>query len=124
MASLGLYNSKYFENNPEESNQPGLLYVVVLVDKKTGEREAVKIGITKGTSFRNIIKRSLGFGPYEARIQKEVKGTLEDIFYLEQYLHELHLDKKYVPKQKFGGRTECFGIQYLKQILETIPNEP
>lgn len=122
--SIGGYNPTFFANHPEKADEPGVLYCVVLVNKRTFEREAVKIGITKGTNFRDAIKRSLGFTGYEIRIQKLVQGTLEEVFYLEQYLHELWLDEKYKPTQKFGGHTECFNIAALPEILKTIPNEP
>lgn len=122
--SIGGYNPTYFNNHPEAAQSPGVLYVVVLVNKATFEREAVKIGITKGTNFRDAIKRSLGFKGYEIRIQKLVQGTLEEVFYLEQYLHELWQDEKYNPKLKFGGHTECFNISALPEILKSIPEKP
>jgi hypothetical protein len=121
--SIGGYNPTYFKNHPEACQEPGVLYCVVLVNKKTFEREAVKIGITKGTNFRDAIKRSLGFKGYEIRIQKLVYGPLEDIFYLEQYLHELWSEEKYKPKERFGGWTECFNISALSEILKTVPAE-
>ena len=122
--SLGGYNPTYFKNHPEACAQPGVLYCVVLVNRKTFEREAVKIGITKGTNFKDAIKRSLGFKGYEIRIQKLVYGGLEEIFYLEQYLHELWLEEKFEPTQKFGGHTECFNIGALSKILKSIPDKP
>lgn len=121
--SIGGYNPTYFKNHPEAGKQPGVLYCVVLVNKKTFERETVKIGITKGTNFRDAIKRSTGFKGYEIRIQKLVKGPLEEIFYLEQYLHELWQDESFKPSQRFGGHTECFNIDKLTEILKSIPNE-
>ncbi len=121
--SLGGYNPTYFANHPEVASQPGVLYCVILVDKDTGEREAIKIGITKGTNFRDAIRRSNGFKVYEIRIQKLVKGTLEEVFYLEQYLHELHAEERYKPKRLFGGHTECFNISALQKILKSIPDE-
>jgi hypothetical protein len=33
--SKGKYNQTFFTNHPEEAKSPGVLYVVVLVDKKT-----------------------------------------------------------------------------------------
>lgn len=120
--SVGKYNPTFFANNPDIAKQPGLLYCVVLVNKVTMQREAVKIGITKGTSFRDTIKRSLGFKGYDIRIQKLVTGTLEEVFYLEQYLHELWSEHKYVPMQNFGGWTECFNISVLPDIIKSIPS--
>lgn len=122
--SIGGYNPTYFKNHPEVGKQPGVLYCVVLVNKKTYERETVKIGITKGTNFRDAIKRSMGFKGYEIRIQKLVKGPLEEIFYLENYLHELWQDESFRPSVKFAGHTECFNIEMLPEILKSIPDKP
>lgn len=121
--SKGIYNETYFRNNPEESDQEGVLYCVVLVKKSTGERACIKIGIAKGKDWRHVVKRANGFKGYEVRIQKTVTGRLEDIYYLEAYLHELWLDYKYVSEWSFGGHTELFQIQKLPEILKSIPNE-
>ena len=98
---------------------PAILYCVVLVNKKTQKRECIKIGIAKGNSYRDAIKRAGGFKGYEIRIQKIVQGGLEDIYYLEQYLHELWAHKKYIPKEKFGGYTELFEMD--PEIIRSIP---
>lgn len=121
--SLGIYNPKYFENNPEEAEKQGLLYCVVLVDKATDTRECVKIGITKGSNYRDAIKRAGGFTGYDIRIQKLVSGPLKEIYYLEEYLHELWQDYKYKPKRTFGGHTELFEIGMLPHILKSIPEK-
>lgn len=118
--SKGIYNPTYFKNNPEEVNKPALLYCVILVDKKTMKRECIKIGIAKGTSWKHIIKRASGFTGYDLRIQKVVKGTLENIYYLEQYLHELWQDYKYNSDRRFGGHTELFEVK--DEIIKSIPN--
>ncbi len=118
--SKGIYNETYFKNNPEECDIPAILYCVILVDKATSRRECIKIGIAKGTSFRDAIKRSAGFKGYEIRIQKLVKGGLEEIYYLEQYLHELWQDYKYKSNRVFGGHTELFEIN--DQIIKSIPD--
>lgn len=121
MSSKGIYNETYFKNNPEEAIKPAILYCVVLVNKRTLERECIKIGITKGTSNKHVIKRSFGFKGYDLRIQKTVQGTLEDIYHLEQYLHELWSDYKYVSKTKFGGHTELFQLN--ENIIKSIPTK-
>lgn len=114
----GVYNDTYFKNHPEEKDKDAVLYCVVLVDKKTQERECLKIGIAKGVNWKDVIRRSSGFKHYDIRIQKVVHGTLHDIYLLEQELHEKwkHLKKK--PKHVFGGHTECFEIE--KSIIESI----
>jgi len=121
--SKGIYNPKYFENHPEESNLEGVLYIVVLVNKKTNLRECVKIGITKGRNWKAAIKRSSGFNGYEIRIQKIVAGTLEEVYYLEEYLHELWSEHRYHGASKFGGWTELFNIDKLSEILASVPNK-
>lgn len=117
--SKGIYNSKYFINNPEECNVEGVLYCVVLVNRKTFEREAIKIGITKGRNWKDVIKRSRGFTGYDIRIQKVVSGPLEKIYNLEQSLHKQWQDKKLKPSAKFGGHTECFEVD--DEIIKSIP---
>lgn len=120
--SKGIYNPTYFKNNPEESDAEAVLYCVVLVNRKTFEREAIKIGIAKGRNWKAVIKRSRGFKGYDIRIQKVVQGRLEDIYYLEEYLHELWQEKKLKPSNKFGGHTECFEVD--DAIIQSIPATP
>lgn len=114
------YNQTSFQNNREVADSPGILYIVVLVNKKTFERECLKIGITKGKSWKDAIKRSRGFDGYEIRIQKIVEDTLEEVYFLEQYLHEKYASLRLKPSHKFGGHTECFEISTLKSVLEDI----
>ena len=117
--SKGIYNDKYFENNPEERDVEAVLYCVVLVNRNTDNRECLKIGIAKGRTWKDVLKRSRGFGPYEARIQKVVSGGLEEMYHLEQYLHEKWAHEKYYPEEKFGGHTECFNLK--RDIIKDIP---
>ncbi len=121
--SLGLYNDTYFKNHPEECEVEGVLYYIVLVNKKTFERTCVKIGIAKGKDWRHVVKRASGFKGYEIRILKTVTGRLEDIYYLEQYLHELWKEYKYISEWTFGGHSELFKIDKLKDILKSIPDK-
>ena len=116
----GIYNPTYFINNPEEADVEATLYCVVLVNKQTHKREALKIGITKGKGWQAAVKRSSGFTFHDIRIQKTVTGRLEDIYYLEDFLHEkwAHLQKEM--SEKFGGWTECFEID--DEIIKSIPD--
>ena len=114
------YSTTAFNNDPEKANRPGILYVIVLVNKKTFERECVKIGITKGRSFKDANKRAKGFDGYEIRIQKLVKGTLEEVYNLEQALHREYAEFSFEPTHRFGGHTECFDINILSSVLKYI----
>lgn len=114
------YNQTSFQNNPDKASSPGVLYLVVLVNKKTSERECIKIGITKGKTWKDAVKRAKGFDGYEIRIQKIVESTLEEVYFLEQYLHEKYAEYRFHPSHKFGGHTECFDISILKTVLEDI----
>ena len=119
--SKGLYNPTYFLNHPEIAKSDGCLYIVVLVNKSTNQRECVKIGITKGKDWRHAIKRSGGFTGYDIRIQKTVAGNLEEIYYLEDYLHELWAEHRYYGTTRFAGHTECFALEKLSEILASVP---
>lgn len=118
--SKGVYNETYFKNHPEEGDKEATLYCVILVNKQTLKRECIKIGITKGKGWKATLTRASGFPYHEVRIQKTVTGRLEDIFYLEQYLHEMWQDEKYISDEAFGGHTELFNIN--PEIIKSIPN--
>lgn len=120
--SKGIYNPAYFQNHPSEANEDAVLYCVVLVRKDTGERACIKIGIAKGRNWKDVIKRAAGFKGYEIRIQKVVPGKLEEIYYLEQYLHELWAHKKHKSPWKFGGHTELFEMD--QEIINSVPKTP
>lgn len=119
--SKGIYNRTYFENHPEEADVEATLYCVVLVNKETMKRECIKIGIAKGKGWKAALKRSRGFPFHEIRIQKTVTGRLEDIYYLEEYLHELWQHKKYHATERFGGHTELFILD--DEIIRSIPQK-
>jgi len=114
------YSTTYFKNNPDVAKSPGLLYILVLVNKRNEKRECIKIGITKGKSYKAVSSRAGGFGTYEHRVQKIIKGTLEEVYNLEQTLHREFKDYSVVPESKFGGHTECFHISILKDVLDVV----
>jgi hypothetical protein len=115
----GIYNATYFVSHPEEACAPGLLYCVILVNRKTDEREVLKIGITKGRTWKDAVKRSFGFKGYDLRIQKTYSGTLFEVWSLEQELHARWAHKSKKPSIKFGGHTECFEI--CSEIIADFP---
>lgn len=117
----GIYNATYFKNHPEEKNLDGILYCVILVNQKTLRRECLKIGIAKGKTWKDALRRSRGFGGYHIRIQKIYHDTLYNCWCLEQALHEEFKEFQYSPEEKFGGHTECFEIK--KEIILAIPSK-
>jgi hypothetical protein len=115
----GIYNALYFASRPEIASAPGLLYCVILVNRKTSEREVLKIGITKGRTWKDAVKRSFGFKGYDLRIQKTYSGTLLEVWELEQALHKKWSHKRKIPSISFGGKTECFEI--CPEIIADFP---
>jgi hypothetical protein len=89
------------------------------VHRKTFARECLKVGITKGTSFRDVIKRSKGFTGYDLRIQRTYMDTLYNVWKLEQAIHEEFKSYKYKSAHKFGGHTELFEI--IPEIIKAVP---
>jgi len=116
---MGIYNQTYFSTRPEIANAPGILYCVILVNKKTLEREVLKIGIAKGKTWKDAIKRSFGFKGYDLKIQKIYSGTLGEVWNLEQGLHAKWKHKQKFPTIRFAGYTECFEID--SEIIASFP---
>ena len=115
----GVYNATYFSTRPEIASAPGIMYCVILVNKSTYEREVMKIGIAKGSTWKDAVRRSSGFRGYELKIQKIYSSTLYDVWQREQALHEKWKHKRKSPSIKFGGHTECFEI--CSEILDDFP---
>ena len=76
------------------------LYVIRLFNK---EESFYKIGITS----KDLIKRRFTKIPYDYEIIKIVEGKPDYIFDLERRFLSLTKNKKYIPKIKFEGYTEC-----------------
>ena len=114
------YSTTYFKNNPDVAKSPGVLYILVLVNKRTDKRECIKIGITKGKSYKAVSARAGSFRIYEHRVQKLIKGTLEEVYNLEQTLHREFAHQRYYPPESFGGHTECFILSSLKDVLNVL----
>lgn len=115
----GIYNATYFKNHPDIASSPGILYCVILVNKKTLEREVLKIGIAKGKTWKDAIRRATGFRGYDLKIQKIYSSTLEDCWAKEQSLHKKFEHLRKSPAIKFAGHTETFIIS--PEIIEAFP---
>jgi len=119
LMSKGVYNETYFKNRPNERGRDGVLYAVVLVNKKTFERECIKVGMAAGKDWRHVVKRARGFKGYDVRIQRTWQSSLYEVFCMEQQLHEKYVNDKFKPTHKFGGHTECFNID--SKIMDDFP---
>ena len=121
MSAGGIYNKTYFDNHPLEKEKAGLLYGIVLVNKVTWERETIKVGIAKGTTFKDVVRRGRGFTNSEIRIQRIWNGTIYDCWRWEQKLHKKYEIDRHKTAHKFGGHTECFCMD--SKILEDFPKK-
>lgn len=95
----------------------GYLYVIKLSSIK---EEFIKVGVTT----REVIRRYREIELNSKYLVQEIslyKGIPEFIESIEKSIHYRYT--KYIPSVKFPGYTECFKIDYLKQILETLDKE-
>ena len=114
-------NQTYFNNYPEERERDGILYGIILVNTKTWERETIKVGIAKGRTFKDAVRRGRGFTNYDIRIQRLWQGNLYDCWRWEHKLHEMFKNDRHKTQHKFGGHTECFSMD--SAILEAFPKK-
>ena len=119
--SGGVYNQTFFNNHPWEKEKEGVLYGIVLVNKATWERETIKVGIAKGRTFKDAVKRGRGFTNYDIRIQRLWQGTIYDCWRWEQKLHKMYEKDRHKTQHHFGGHTECFGMD--SKILHSFPKK-
>ena len=117
----GIYNETYFKNYPEEKEKDGILYGIVLVNQVTWERETIKVGIAKGRTFKDAVKRGRGFTNYDIRIQRLWQGTIYDCWRWEQKLHKMFENDRHKTQHHFGGHTECFSME--SKILQSFPKK-
>jgi len=119
--SGGVYNQTFFNNHPWEKEKDGILYGIVLVNMQTWERETIKVGIAKGRTFKDAVKRGRGFTNYDIRIQRLWQGTIYDCWRWEQKLHKMYEKDRHKTQHHFGGHMECFGMD--SKILHSFPKK-
>jgi len=119
--SGGVYNQTFFDNHPWEKEKDGILYGIVLVNMTTWERETIKVGIAKGRTFKDAVKRGRGFTNYDIRIQRLWQGTIYDCWRWEQKLHKMFEKDRHKTQHHFGGHTECFSMD--SKILHFFPKK-
>lgn len=88
-----------------------LLYIIRCYNE---EEEFIKIGRTS----RSIHERFCSGMPYSYEVIKEIKGSPDFIFDKECELHHKYKKYTYTPIISFCGKTECFNISILQDILK------
>lgn len=113
--NLGWSRTKW---SKQAKGRPATLYVVKCYN---GKEEFIKIGRTfNGVKRRLNCKSDLPYN-YEELITIETKDY-NYVFDLEVHLHRYCKDFKYIPNDFFDGFTECFTIDALDNIKQTINN--
>jgi hypothetical protein len=103
----GYYNNKIFDQQPEIKNIPAIYYTFKL-------SSVSETFIKKGITIRTTKKRANRI-PYTVEVLNEEKMTLFEAFTKEQKEKEKYKHLKYGPEIYFGGHTECFTLEILKE---------
>lgn len=90
--------------------------LVYIIRCYNDDEEFIKIGRTsRSTQLRFNRTQTM---PYSYEIIKEFKGSADFVYDKEHELHKLYKKFKYKPLIEFGGKTECFNISILQDILK------
>jgi len=108
----GYYSEDLFNTYPEMKQLPGILYVARLYDDC---ESFIKIGITQRDALTRL-RNELSIYKFEVLFEHNM--TIEQAFYAEQYILSEFVDYKYQPNKDFGGKTECFTVEVLKELLD------
>jgi hypothetical protein len=106
----GGYFNKYFEKFPEKKNIPAIIYFFKFT-RKSDNTFFYKLGISTKIKERYSSKEYKDF--IIESIWEETL-TLYQAWNYEQILHKLLKDYKYLPEEKFNGKTECYSINLPK----------
>lgn len=101
----------YFERFPEKKNIPAILYLLYNDDE-----DFYKVGMTTKQTVEDRIKY---LSTYKFNIVDKVSDTMYNIALAEQKILQEH--KRYKPKKRFGGYTEC--LEKFVDIHQYIPHK-
>lgn len=82
------------------------VYLMVISDR-VGDEKFYKIGVSMNPEKRAIEITRDG-GNYSADLVVALKGGAKEVHDIEKVIHDALKPSKYIPKNKFGGWTECF----------------
>jgi len=114
-AEQGGYCARYFDENPEERNRTGVLY---LIRFSSPTEEFYKIGITTQSVKHRF---HWGYTAYNLDVIAEHHMSIYDAWVKEQHIINAFKDQRYVPTIKIGGYTECFtnrvDVKYIQSLM-------
>jgi hypothetical protein len=105
----GGYNKELFELKPEIKNNEAWLYLYKFWNE---DEEFYKIGITMNIKSRHFTSN------YNTELIRDLKTTLYNAFIKEQEVIKYYRHLRYIPKEKFGGYTECFKPEICGLLLK------
>ena len=111
---VGGYTENLFSQKPETKDMEVELYVIKLVG--CGET-FYKVGLTKN----NVNKRFSTKLPYNMEQILSLRGRLEDLFELEQFI--ISEATSYKPTKHFYGYTECFQSTNIESYIGELTSE-
>lgn len=85
------------------------------------EEYFIKFGITSRSVEARFFKEE--YMPYKYESVFEFISSGENIWELEKYMENYYYKYKYIPKIKFGGRTECYDFSILEESIKTLTKE-
>lgn len=108
----GCSKSKWL--NLASKNENATLYIVKMFNK---HESFIKIGITTYNTIKRFISKQT---PYRYEILKEIEDVPENIWNKEKELHKKFKEFKYKPLLSFSGRTECFKLEILNSLSNSL----
>jgi hypothetical protein len=109
LGKRGRYSLKYFTENPDEADRPGVLYLVTVADK------FCKVGITANSVSRR-------FATNEVKLVVQHTATLLECYNIEQRMLNIVKKDQYqavgLTSRHFAGWTECFPLSTLPTLQE------
>lgn len=107
----------FFNKYPELKDSPCIFYILKIFDDK---EKFLKIGFTRKTLEDRYKGLSNKGYYYEELFQFE--STFEQCARIESELLFIYKNRKYKPKNKFCGSTECIDFSFVNQLFDSTDN--
>lgn len=95
--------------------------IFYIINCYNNKENFIKFGITS----KSIKERYCGLKnmPYKYDIIYEFEGMSDFIWDIEHLFHNIYKNKKYIPKLKFGGKTECYNNEIIYNLLKIVKDK-